>query len=147
VTSGKIRQSLRALAVPFKVGKGQIDPDNDLFVKGGWASVDTQGRVSAREGKTTPNEDRPDEAVDVWINDLVGWRNIPKEVWAFTLGGYPVINKWLSYREQQVLGRPITDTELVYVSEMVRRLTAVVELAEDLNKCFAECSKRSLSGK
>ena len=32
-------------------------------------------------------------------------KHIPQSVWNFTIGGYQVIKKWLSYREQRVLGR------------------------------------------
>jgi hypothetical protein len=31
---------------------------------------------------------------------------VPSRVWAYTLGGYQVIKKWLSYREHDVLGAP-----------------------------------------
>ncbi|MBY0311381.1 MAG: N-6 DNA methylase [Phycisphaerales bacterium] len=144
VTSGKIRAALRSLAVPFKVGGGQIDPDEDMIVDGGWASVDKQGRVSMREGKVTPNDADPEGAVDVWINERVGWRNVPNDAWALTLGGYPVVNKWLSYREKAILGRPLTGDELVYVSEIVRRIAALLELADDLNANYAACAKKTI---
>jgi hypothetical protein len=34
--------------------------------------------------------------------------------------GYQIIKKWLSYREQPFLGRPITKDEVRYVQEMAR---------------------------
>jgi len=144
VTSGKIRHDLRTLAVPFKVGGGQIDPDTDLLVDCGWASIDKQGRVSMRQGKVTPSGVDPEDAIDVWINDRVCWRNIPTEIWGLTLGGYPVVNKWLSYRERVILGRPITGDELVFVSEIVRRLAALLALRDQLNANYAACAKVTL---
>ena len=46
--------------------------------------------------------------VDVWLNDVAQWRTVPRAVWEFRIGGYQVLKKWLSYREADVLGRPLT---------------------------------------
>ena len=43
---------------------------------------------------------------DVYLNDTAYWKNIPANVWEYFIGGYQVIKKWLSYREQELLGRP-----------------------------------------
>jgi hypothetical protein len=32
-------------------------------------------------------------------------------VWDYTIGGYQVIKKWLSYREHKLLVRPLTTDE------------------------------------
>ena len=42
------------------------------------------------------------------------------------IGGYQVVKKWLSYREPDVLGRPLTTAEAREVTGMVRRLAAIV---------------------
>ena len=34
------------------------------------------------------------------LNESAYWRNVPEKVWDYTIGGYQVIKKWLSYREQ-----------------------------------------------
>ncbi len=36
---------------------------------------------------------------DVYLNDNAFWSNVPENVWNFTIGGYQVLKKWLSYRE------------------------------------------------
>jgi predicted helicase len=145
VTKGKLVPELRSLALPFKADGKPIDPDKDLFVNGGWASVDKDGRVSTREGRVTPNADDPKGAVDIWINDRVGWKNIPSIVWNFTLGGYPVINKWLSYREQQVLGRALRLEEMTYITEVVRRLKAILLMGPELDENCRACAKETIS--
>ena len=48
-------------------------------------------------------------------------------MWNYYIGGYQVIKKWLSYREEAVLGRALTKDEAREVTAMVRRLT-VIEL-------------------
>ena len=44
---------------------------------------------------------------DVYLNGVAYWRNVPKRVWDYIIGGYQVIKKWLSYREEKVLGRSL----------------------------------------
>jgi hypothetical protein len=39
-------------------------------------------------------------------------------VWEYTIGGYQVIKKWLSYCEEKLLGRGLTIAEVQEVSEM-----------------------------
>jgi hypothetical protein len=41
--------------------------------------------------------------------------------------------KWLSYREEALLGRPLTVDEVGYVTQVVRRIAALVLLGPDLD--------------
>ncbi|MGI5837541.1 MAG: type ISP restriction/modification enzyme [Chloroflexota bacterium] len=41
-----------------------------------------------------------ESTLDVYLNQVACWRNVPARVWGYTLGGYQVIKKWLSYRER-----------------------------------------------
>jgi hypothetical protein len=63
---------------------------------------------------------------DVFLNEAVCWRNIPLAVWEYHIGGYQIVKKWLSYREKDLLARPLRETEAVEVVNMARRLTAIV---------------------
>jgi len=144
VTSGRLRAQTKTMAVPTRIDGKPIDPDNDLDVDASWGFRNKAGAVMCGQGKWVPNEHDPDAAVDVYINDRVCWRNVPLAVWEMTLGGFPVIKKWLSYRETRVLGRPLTDSELVYVSEIVRRLAALLALADELNANYAACAKNTI---
>jgi len=62
------------------------------------------------------------ETLDIYWNEEGRWANVPERVWSYTLGGYPVIKKWLSYREKQVLGRDLTFDEIRHVQHMTRRV-------------------------
>ncbi len=62
---------------------------------------------------------------DMAIYDVAYWRSVPIGVWEYTIGGYQVIKKWLSYREKKLLGRGLKAEEAQYVTEMVRRLAAL----------------------
>ena len=66
--------------------------------------------------------------VDVYLNENAYWKNIPLHVWNYFIGGYQVIKKWLSYRENNVIGRTLSTDECRHVTHMARRLAAVLLL-------------------
>ena len=49
----------------------------------------------------------PNAYYDVSLNDVAYWRCVPARVWTYTIGGYQVMKKWLSYRERPLLGRDL----------------------------------------
>lgn len=61
------------------------------------------------------------------------------------MGGYPVIKKWLSYRELKVLGRPLHLEEMTYIAEVIRRLKAMLFLGEKLDANYREASANTLN--
>ena len=63
-------------------------------------------------------------------------QNVPQAVWDFTIGGYQVMKKWLSYREQRVLGRALSMAEIMEVTAMARRLAALVALQTALDENY-----------
>ena len=63
---------------------------------------------------------------DVYLNPRAFWRNVPAAVWNYRLGGYQVLKKWLSYRERDVLGRPLTLDEIQHFSDTARRIAAIL---------------------
>ena len=67
-----------------------------------------------------------EETCDIFLNEHAYWKNIPRPVWEYTLGGYQVLKKWLSYREQTLLGRPLTVDEANYLRDVMRRITALL---------------------
>jgi hypothetical protein len=70
---------------------------------------------------------------DIFLNDTAYWSNVPARIWDYTIGGYQVIKKWLSYREQVLLERPLKPEEARYVTEMVRRIAALLLLEPALD--------------
>ena len=59
------------------------------------------------KGKLETRAFAPDETIaalgqsthDIYLNNSACWQNVPEKVWDYTIGGYQVIKKWLSYRE------------------------------------------------
>jgi hypothetical protein len=74
-----------------------------------------------------------EQAVDVYLNDVAYWRGVPSGVWGYTIGGYQVMKKWLSYREKPLLGRDLKVEEVREVTRMARRIAAILLLQPKMN--------------
>ena len=144
VTSGALTPAMATIAVPSTTDGGNMDGD-DFAVTAGWghhgsgdAVMPGQGRVVARN--YTPTERAAlsstipalgETTYDVYLNERAYWRNVPAGVWNYHLGGYQVLKKWLSYREQRVLGRALTVAEVQAFAGTARRVAGILGLAGD----------------
>ena len=79
-------------------------------------------------------------ALRIFINEHVVYENVPKDVWEFSMGGYQVLKKWLSYREYAVLDRRITTSEMRYFGAMARKIAALLDLQRQLDAIYSEAS-------
>ena len=111
-------------------GKPAKPEAGDLDLTAGWGHAGKGGVTMPGKGKLIR---RDDGACDIFLNDVACWRNVPEPVWDYTIGGYQVIKKWLSYREKPLLGRGLTPDEVRYVTEMARRLAALIALQPSLD--------------
>lgn len=157
VTDTGCRPELRTLALPSHAGRSSLS-DDDLALTAGWghpgqggATMPGKGNLVEREYSKAEREaissganllGLPSEAAvsilgrktyDVYLNDVAFWANVPVKVWDYTIGGYQVVKKWLSYREEKLLGRPLSKDEVRYVQEMVRRIAALLLLQPALD--------------
>ncbi len=141
VTVGKIRPELRAVGAMCRVGGGSIDPDaGELAVTAGWGYSGKGGVTMPGKGRVEPHpvsESSAESACDLYLNEVAYWANVPRSVWECAIGGYPVVKKWLSYREKAVLGRDLRLEEAVYVTDLIRRLAALVALRPQLDAGYA----------
>ena len=164
VSAGTLRAGLKTLGLPTKRGSKGLDAD-DLKLTAGWGSIQNAGggrivmpgRGLATERAYTERERAAlaaegnaiglslddvlallgDKTFDIHLNGDAWWSNVPARVWDYTLGGYQVIKKWLSYREHGVLGRALMPDEVAYVSEMVRRIAAILLVGPALDANYA----------
>lgn len=160
VSTGTLRPGLRILALPAKRNGAALDTA-DLALTAGWGSTQNAGGgaiVMPGRGLTQTRDYTPAEraaleveaqaqgmtldvllaligtrTLDVHLNAETFWSNVPEMVWDYALGGYQVIKKWLSYRERSVLGRPLKLDEALYVSQMVRRIAAILMMGPALD--------------
>ncbi len=126
---------------------------SELRITAGWGHGGKGGITMPGKGKLVERDYRPDElraiedaaklqglsteemfahlgerTCNVYLNDVAYWRNIPIRVWDYTIGGYQVIKKWLSYREHKLLGRPLSTDEAREVMNIARRIAAILLL-------------------
>jgi predicted helicase len=126
---------LRRLAVPKRSDGGQFSED-DLRV-----TVRYNGVGRYEPPVTDGSGARPSR---LWWNDVAYWENVPPEVWAFTIGGYPVVKKWLDYRHIEKLKRPLRLAEVSYVGEMVRRIATLIALGPALDANYEAVKANTL---
>ncbi len=147
VTSGKPRPELKSIAVVSRVSTGNLDPNVDFALTAGWGHAGQNGVTMPGRGKVSDRPYTSEEQTaiaevieqlgpashDIYLNDIAYWKNIPDRVWNYTIGGYQVIKKWLSYREQELLGRSLKQEEVMEVTQMARRIAAILLLEPELD--------------
>ncbi|RKX27065.1 MAG: DNA methyltransferase [Candidatus Zixiibacteriota bacterium] len=147
VTSGKVDNVLRSIAVPTRIDGGQLDPaKGDWDITAGWGHGGKGGICMPGKGRTESRkasypkggEMFGDTTLDIYLNDVAYWCNIPQVVWNFHIGGYQVIKKWLSYREKTMLGRGLKLDEVEYVTNMTRRIAALVLMQAELDQNYQQ---------
>ena len=158
ISEPPFRKELQTIAVIERGGKTSVNPDEgDLELTAGWGHAGKGGATMPGKGKTTERPYTSQEAklltdsltilgektVDVYLNDRVCWRNIPARVWDYTISGYTVIKKWLSYREKELLGRSLSVDEARYVTEMARRIAGLMFLGPQLDQSYYSIAKES----
>lgn len=154
VTKGKVDPLLKKLGVISKVGGGALNPQTgELDVTAGWGHGGQGGVCMPGKGRSEirPQMDHAlstafgEETLDVYLNDTAYWSNVPKPVWEYVIGGYQVIKKWLSYREQCMLGRGLKIEEAEYVTEVIRRIAAICLLQPELNRNYEHVKANTYS--
>ncbi len=162
VSSGQVRFELRPIGSIAKADGGQVNPaGGDLAVTAGWGHAGAGGICMPAKGRLVERTYTDTElggfreglaavgltdeqlmtclggtCFDVYLNEVAHWRCVPKRVWTYTIGGYQVMKKWLSYRERPLLGRDLKPDEARYVTEMARRIAAILLLEPALDENY-----------
>ncbi|MCK4334109.1 DNA methyltransferase, partial [candidate division WOR-3 bacterium] len=169
VTSGSIRPELKVIGVIKHVEGKNLNPDKGhLEITASWGHPGKGGVTMPGKGKLTEREYTEEErqaimegakalgiseeeafnrlgetTFDIYLNDVAYWRNVPRDVWEYYIGGYQVIKKWLSYREKRMLGRGISIDEAVEVRDMARRLVAIILLEPKLDANYRKVKEKT----
>lgn len=166
VSIGAIRSDLRPMGTPVKRGGKELK-DSDLALTAGWGYAQIKKKTGAQlvmpgSGLTRIRDYTEQErnalkaggeaiglpldsmlallgtqTLDIHLNADAWWANVPLNVWDYKLGGYAVVKKWLSYREQALLNRALKPDEVAYFSEMVRRIAAILLMGPALDENYA----------
>ncbi len=154
---------MKGIAPISRVGGGSLNAAaGELAITVGWGhpgkgGITMPGKGRIVERNYTPDEIKairrgaeerglsPEQALrhlgpttrDVYLNEVAYWANVPARVWGYTIGGYQVIKKWLSYRERTMLGRALIPAEAREVRDMARRIAALILLQPELDANYA----------
>ncbi len=146
VTQGTLHPEIAAIAVPATTDGRNMTGD-DFALTAGWGHYGSGDAVMPGQGHIEERAFTPDEQAtfggatgrsplqspttfDVYLNGRAYWRNVPAAVWRYKLGGYQVLKKWLSYREQSILARPLTPAEVQHFTDTARRIAAILTLTD-----------------
>ncbi|MCY3669594.1 MAG: DNA methyltransferase, partial [Alphaproteobacteria bacterium] len=139
VTQAPLRPEIAAIAVPATASGGNM-AGGDFALTAGWGHYGQGDVVMPGQGHAVERDYTADEhaamggvlpapggtTFDIHLNGEAFWRNVPATVWTFRLGGYQVLKKWLSYREGDILGRPLNAEEVQHFSDTARRIAAIL---------------------
>lgn len=143
VTESPIRPELKSIAIIARTGGKALNPDEgELDLTAGWGHAGQGDVCMPAKGMIIERSFAKGESADpllgkatcdIYLNGVAYWRNVPAAVWDYTLGGYQVIKKWLSYREKKLLGRSLSTDEVKEVTNMARRIAALLLLQPALD--------------
>jgi hypothetical protein len=71
--------------------------------------------------------------LDVHLNGATFWSSVPINVWDYTLGGYQVLKKWLSYCELSLLERHIASrrSRVLLPAQTIQHLDTTLKYIAD----------------
>jgi Type ISP C-terminal specificity domain len=154
VTSGTPRPELKTIASVARLDGAPLAVA-DFALTAGWGSAGQggvtmpgKGRVDNRAASAAETAGGFGSATyDVYLNAQACWRHVPPDVWNYTLGGYQVLKKWLSYREQTLLGRTLTLEEVKTFTAIARRIAALLSLRDRLDANYQAVSSNTVAFK
>ena len=83
---------------------------------------------------------------DLFINGEAHFAHVPEAVWTYQIGGYPVLKKWLGYRQADRRdGKPLTEYERRWLRQMIQRIAALLALGPFLDALYQEAAASSFT--
>lgn len=139
--AAKLAQLSKEDGMPIKPADFKVTVNYWGGSKGGWRSRE----FTAEED---PMPAWGDRTGDLYIGDGVFFANVPEVVWKYELGGYPVLKKWLGYRQaDRRSDEPLTTDERRWFKSMVQRIAALIALGSELDKLYSGASEDALTAK
>ena len=140
------KQRLKTLGV-LRKGDGTAIQDSDLVVQISYFGGG-RGRWIARDFRPDehPHETWGAQTGDLFIQEGVCFDNVPERVWSFEIGGYPVLKKWLGYRQaSRRNGAPLSIEERRHFRSMIQRIAAVLSSGGTADNLYDECAADSFT--
>ena len=134
------------LAQLHKLDGSAIRPEDLLVTVNYWGGA--RGRWVERPftSEEEPLAEWGGRTGDLYVADKVFFANVPEAVWKYELGGYPVIKKWLGYRQaNRREGKPLSPEERRWFRAVVQRIAALLALTPRLDELYSAVSEDAFS--
>lgn len=102
------------------------------------------GAAKGKYAERLPRETEPMQAAwgeatgDLFINEVAFFQHVPAAVWRYELGGYPVLKKWLGYRQASRRdGQPLSVGKARHARSIIQRVAAMLVLHERLDDLYS----------
>ena len=132
---------VKTLAVVRRAGGGSVK-ERDLVVAHSYF-----GSAAGKWERRVPENAEPQYPEwgpltgDLYLNDKVFLSHVPQAVWRYKMGGYPVLKKWLGYRDARRRdGAPLTLPELAHLRGMIRRIAALLMLRTTMDNSYEQAT-------
>jgi hypothetical protein len=135
----------RALGPLKRVGGKQVRPEDIRITVTYWGGGRGRWKPRPFMAEELPaieyDEAWGERTGDLYLNDDAYFANVPESVWTYQLGGYPVLKKWLGYRQaDRRADQPMTDDERRWFRQMIQRLAALLALGPLLDSLYQEAA-------
>lgn len=108
--------------------------------QGRWIPTAPQTDVTIVEASAQSEGWRPEWGTvtgELYLNPSTYLANVPDRVWRYELGGYPVVKKWLGYRQANRRdGKSLTPAELECLRVIIHRIAALLAMHPHLDDLY-----------
>jgi hypothetical protein len=132
------------LIAAAKLGQGLetlYDVDHDVAgvtigsIERGLSAIGVPDVVHADPIVNSPHYSEPDNKI-IWDSDSgLGWKNVSLGVWNFSVAGFQVLPKWLTYRKN----RTIDSREREAVTHICRRIASIIHIQAQCDGLYEKC--------
>ncbi len=140
----------RALGPLKRTDGKQVRPDDLKITVTYWSGGKGRWKPRAFAASELPAAEFADawgeRTGDLFVNNDAYFANVPELVWNYQLGGYPVLKKWLSYRQADRRdGKPLTDDERRWFRQVIQRIAALLAVVPCLNALYQEAAANAFT--
>jgi len=128
-----------ALGPLRRVDTGQLQPDDLKITVSYWGGSRGGWKPRSYTVEEAPLGLWGERTGDLYINERAFFANVPEAVWTYQLGGYPVLKKWLGYRQADRRDdRALTDDERLWLRQVIQRIATLLALGPELDALYQE---------
>jgi hypothetical protein len=147
--------TVRTILGPEAISLGRVERveggsirENELVISYAYYGA-AKGRWEPRAftADETAHSEWGENTGDLYLSERIRLRNVPELVWKYEIGGYPVLKKWLGYRDgRRRPGSTLSLAEIEHFRSMIQRIASLLVLHPKLDRlyemCLVDCIRR-----